>query len=243
MSDQPTTPPSPAGASRRDLLAYAGPFVLFILLQAVPGLVRTASPTAPWFLQTPEFWIYPLQTLLCGGLMFYFRREYPRGISPLGALVGAGAGAIVFALWISPQAFLHFAPRLDGFDPSRLLAADGQPTLAYQATVTLRFARLVLVVPWLEEIFWRAFLLRYLIKEDFTVLPFGAWSPLSFAATTLGFMLEHSRPDWPAALATGVIYNLVAIRTRSLSACVLAHALTNALLGGYVMHTHQWGFW
>ena len=60
---------------------------------------------------------------------------------------------------------------------------------------------------------------------------------------TVGFMFEHSRPDWPAALITGLLYNLVAVRTRSLPACVTAHAVTNALLGGYVMYTHQWGFW
>ena len=48
---------------------------------------------------------------------------------------------------------------------------------------------------------------------------------------------------WPAALVTGFLYNVVAVRTRSLPACVAAHAVTNALLGGYVMYTHQWGFW
>ncbi len=240
MNDAPASPPPPP--ARRDLWLYVGPFALFILLQTVPGLIKNPAATAPWFLRTPEFWVYPLQTLLCGAFLFYHRRDYPRGISPLAALVGLVAGVIVFALWISPQAFFGFAPRLDGFDPSRLLA-DGQPTATYYATVALRFARLVLVVPCLEEIFWRGFLLRYLIREDFTALPFGSWSPLSFGVTTVGFLLEHSRPDWSAALVTGIVYNLVATRTRSLSACVLAHAVTNALLGGYVMQTHQWGFW
>ena len=46
-----------------------------------------------------------------------------------------------------------------------------------------------------------------------------------------------------SALITGVLFNLVAIRTRSLSACVLAHALTNALLGLWILRTGQWGFW
>ena len=110
-------------------------------------------------------------------------------------------------------------------------------------TLVLRFVRLVAVVPIMEEVFWRGFLLRYLVQENFTALPFGAWSPLSFAVVTLGFTFEHSRPDWPAAFITGILYNLVAIRTRSLPACVLAHALTNLCLGLYVMQTHQWGFW
>jgi hypothetical protein len=56
-------------------------------------------------------------------------------------------------------------------------------------------------------------------------------------------MLEHSVPDWPAALVAGFLYNLVAYRTKSLSSCVLAHGVTNALLGGYIIMTRQWGFW
>lgn len=240
----PSTPKPPAPlASRRDLLAYVGPFALFCLLLALPGLVKSESPTAPWFLRTPEFWVYPLQTLLCGGWLFSYRRDYPRGISPLAALIGAGVGVLALVLWISPQVFFGSVPRVDGFNPTFLLAPDGRETAAYRLTVALRFARLVLVIPWLEEIFWRGFLLRYLIREDFTSLPFGSWSRLSVAVVTLGFVFEHRSPDWPAAFLTGVLYNLVAIRTRSLSACVLAHAVTNALLGGYVMHTHQWGFW
>ena len=242
MNDLPL-PPTTAQATRRDLLAYVGPFVLFGLLLTLPGLGRNPAPNAPWFLRTPEFWVYPLQTLLCGAWMFRYRRDYPRGISPLAALIGAGTGVVVFVLWISPQAFFHFAPRVEGFNPQPLLAADGGRTAAYNVTVALRFARLVLIVPCLEEIFWRGFLLRYLIKENFTALPFGDWTPLAFAVTTVGFMLEHQSADYVAALVTGALYNLVAVRTRSLSACVLAHAVTNALLGGYVMRSQQWGFW
>jgi hypothetical protein len=40
-----------------------------------------------------------------------------------------------------------------------------------------------------------------------------------------------------------VLYNLVAFRTRSLGSCILAHAVTNALLGAFILATRQWGFW
>ena len=155
-------------------------------------------------------------------------------------------GLVVFAVWVSPQAFFGAAPRSEGgFNPTLLAAVPGaeQGGTLYWVSVTMRFLRLVAVVPVLEEIFWRAFLLRWLVREDFLSVPFGTWTPLSFGAVTVGFMLEHTRPDWPAALVTGLLYNLVAVRTRNLPACVAAHAVTNALLGGYVMYTHQWGFW
>jgi uncharacterized protein len=60
---------------------------------------------------------------------------------------------------------------------------------------------------------------------------------------TVGFMLVHSTADWPAALLTGALYNWVAYRTKSLAACVLAHAFTNLLPGVWIMNTRQWGFW
>ena len=231
-------------SSRRDLLAYVGPFALFCLLLALPGLIRPAHPDAatPLWLAAPELWVYPLQTILCGAMLLFYRRDDPRAASAAGWVFGAVIGVVVFALWVSPQACFHFAPRRDGFDPTRLLAA-GQDHGLYLATVAFRFLRLVVVVPWLEEVFWRGFLLRYLVKENFLEVPFGLFTPLSFGVVTLGFMFEHNRPDWPAALVTGALYNWVALRTKSLPACILAHALTNLLLGVYVMQTHQWGFW
>ena len=230
----------PLSPTRRALLAYVGPFALFCLLLALTGLIKPAHPdgATPLWLAAPEFWVYPLQTILCGVMLLFYRREYPRAASAAGLTLGAVAGLVVFGLWVAPQAFLRFAPRLDGFDPTRL-----HGSLPYDSTVAFRFLRLVVVVPWLEEVFWRGFLLRYLIEENFLAVPFGAFTPLSFGAVTLGFMLEHARADWPAAFLTGALYNGVAIRTKSLPACILAHALTNLLLGVYVMQTHQWGFW
>jgi CAAX prenyl protease-like protein len=115
--------------------------------------------------------------------------------------------------------------------------------MAYWFTVSFRFLRLVVAVPLVEEIFWRGFLLRYFINEDFDRVPFGTFSWLSFAIVTIIFGCSHSLPDWPAALLTGAIFNGVAYYTRSLSACVVTHALTNLLLGLWIMQTKQWGFW
>ena len=109
--------------TRQALLAYVGPFALFCLLLALPGLVKPAHPDAatPLWLAAPEFWVYPLQTVLCGAMLLFYRREYPRAASAAGLGLGALAGLVVFGLWVSPQAFFHFAPRWDGFDPTRLL--------------------------------------------------------------------------------------------------------------------------
>jgi uncharacterized protein len=57
------------------------------------------------------------------------------------------------------------------------------------------------------------------------------------------FGLAHWGADFIPAILTGVIYNYVAVKTKSLTACVVAHAVTNLGLGIYIMQTKQWGFW
>lgn len=187
--------------------------------------------------RAPEFWVYPAQTIMCSALLVWFRREY-RMEAPRRPLFALFTGAIVFAIWISPQAFFGSAARLDGFNPD-LLSSN----VLYWAELVLRFVRLVVVVPLVEEIFWRGFLLRVLIDDDFDRVPFGTFSWPSFSIVTIAFALSHAPPDWPAALVAGALYNVVAYRTKSLSSCVVAHAVTNMFLGLWIMQTKQWGFW
>ena len=102
---------------------------------------------------------------------------------------------------------------------------------------------MVVIVPLVEELFWRGFLLRFCINEDFRSVPVGTFTWTSFLVVTVAFCFEHTRPDWPAALLTSALYNWVAYSSRSLLACVIAHAITNLLLGFYILKTQQWGFW
>lgn len=223
-------------AQRSKLAAHVLPMALFLGSLALVSLLKTIG--GAFSLDKPEYWLYPVQTLACAALLAWFWRQYEFH-RLAGVLFTLGVAVLVFVLWISPQAFFGFAPRTDGFNPD-LFAA--QPT-AYWATVLLRFLRLVVIVPLIEEIFWRGFLLRYFINEKFTTVPFGAFSWLSFGVVTAGFTFAHSSADWLAAAVTGALYNFVAYRTKSLSACVLAHAVTNLLLGLWIMQTKQWGFW
>jgi CAAX prenyl protease-like protein len=217
----------------RKFIAYSAPFVVFVILFGLTPLLRVTG----WF-HSPEFWIYPIQTIACGALLIFFWRDY-QWQRPAGAAFAIGVGVIVFILWIAPQQFLRFGSRPDGFNPDFLAANPAE----YWATVILRFLRLVVVVPLVEEIFWRGFLLRYFIKEDFEHVQIGAFSWLSFGIVTILFGFSHSMADWPAALLTGAVYNGVAYRTKSLSSCVLTHATTNLLLGLWIMKTKEWGFW
>ena len=221
---------------RRKFAAYMLPMGLFIALLILNGALKGSGNS--FWLSSPEYWIYPVQTVLCGALILWFWREY-RLERPARLGFGLAAAILVFVLWIAPQAFFGAGARSTGFDPD---AFAGQPLL-YWTTIAARFIRLALVVPLVEEIFWRGFLLRFLINEDVERVPFGTFSWLSFTVVTLAFGFSHNRPDWPAAFLTGILYNVVAYRTRSLATCVLTHAVTNLLLGLWIMETRQWGFW
>jgi CAAX prenyl protease-like protein len=221
---------------RKKLLAYVGPMLLFSVLLGFSSGLKTAGHQ--FWLASADYWIYPVQTFLCGGLLLWFRREYD--FQPLrNVAFTIVAGVLVFVLWISPQQFLGFPPRNLGFNPD----VFANNALLYGMTVGCRFLRLVVVVPIMEEIFWRGFLLRFLIEENFDRVRFGTFSWTSFFIVTFCFGISHSIKDWVAAWLTGAIYNAVAYRTKSLWSCVLVHAITNLLLGIWIMITKQWGFW
>ena len=220
----------------RKLVAFTLPMAVFVTLLGLTG-AGNRPETVSWF-SYPAYWIYPAQTAICGALIFWFWRDYEFQ-APRKIWFTVGIGLVVAAVWIAPQQFLGVAPRTVGFDPE--VFAKG--STVYWITVLLRFLRLVVVVPLVEEIFWRGFLLRYLISEKFTTVIIGTFSWISFVVVTVAFGFAHSRADWIAAFLCGALYNWVAYRTRRLASCVIAHALTNLLLGLWVMQTRQWGFW
>jgi CAAX prenyl protease-like protein len=220
----------------RKLIAFTLPMALFVTLLGMTS-AGNRPETVSWFAY-PASWTYSAQTAICGLLILWFWRDYELR-TPRRVWFAVVIGVIVFAIWIAPQQFLGFAPRPGGFDPELF----GKAGPGYWAIVFMRFLRLVVVVPLVEEIFWRGFLLRYLIDQKFTAIAVGTFSWLSFVVVAILFGFAHSRADWIAALICGALYNLVACRTRSLASCVAAHALTNLLLGLWIMETRQWGFW
>ncbi|MEI8108443.1 MAG: CAAX prenyl protease-related protein [Verrucomicrobiota bacterium] len=231
--------------SNRQEKAFLSPFIAFLavmLLGQILPFLLPKSAHSHWIVAHPIYWIIPLQSLVCGFLLLRFWSSYSLR-PPRGVLFASAIGILSLILWIAPQQWFHAPPRLDGFNPNFFGGPASTPAWPFYLNLSIRFFRLVVIVPLVEEIFWRGFLLRYFIDDDFHSVPFGSFTWKSSAIVTAGFCLEHSFPDWPAAIATGILFNLVAYRTKSLAACVLTHAVTNLLLGFYVLHTSQWGFW
>lgn len=145
------------------------------------------------------------------------------------------AGIAVFLVWISFDQEWAVLSRSAGFVP---LNADGTLDTARTA---LRLAGLSLVVPVMEELFWRSFLLRWITRQDFLSLEPRQVGPWAVVICTALFAMEHER--WLAGAAAGLAYALLYMRTGSLWAPILAHAVTNGMLGGWIVATGNWQFW
>lgn len=236
-------------------IAHIAPLAVYLgllFLSSIPGLKWDHSD-APWWRQQPQQWIYPLQTVVCLGLLAFWWRHY--SFRPLRAkawLWGIAGGVVGIAFWILPSwwhlrtgltiEWLGIADRSrPGFNPDIFPPGSG----AWWLVVALRFLRMALVVALIEEIFWRGFLWRYFAAPDgrWESVPFGVKNARAIVATSVLMMLAHLPSDYAACLLWSLLVSLVAVVTRSLGACVIMHAVSNLLLGLYVMATKQWGLW
>jgi CAAX prenyl protease-like protein len=165
---------------------------------------------------------------------------------PSSPLLGILLGLAVFAIWIGPDVIapawrssILFNNPIIGHP-----AANTPPALKNDPVfLFFRIAISVIAVPIVEELFWRGWLMRWLIDgEDFRRVPLGTWAPMAFFVTAALFASEHGS-YWDVGLITGFIYNGWMIRTRNLWDCILAHAVTNAALAAWVVLAGQWQYW
>jgi len=154
-------------------------------------------------------------------------------------------GVAIFILWIAPDLLFVQYRSLFLFDNSVVGTARSSLTEAARHDVPvlfLRTLRAVAIVPIVEELFWRGWLMRWVINNDFERVPLGAYSALSFWAVALLFASEHG-PYWDVGLVAGILFNWWMIRTKSLGDLILAHAVANACLSGYVIAAGKWEYW
>ena len=183
--------------------------------------------------------IYPVKILAATAILIFYWKSYdelrPDKLNALHILGALVTGIIVFILWINMDWDFATMGSSEAYDP-RIL-----PEKAYYSFIAVRLAGTALVVPVFEEIFWRSFVLRYIINQDFTKVKIGAFTWMSFLISSLLFGSEHNL--WLAGIMAGVFYNLLLYWSKNIYACIIAHSVTNLLLGIYVLKTGNWQFW
>jgi CAAX prenyl protease-like protein len=215
---------------RHPAIPWVLPFGVFILMLAVQPYVPLPAP---------------LRFVVSMAAIFAVSRE-PLRIRPSSPLLSILLGLAVFVIWIGPD-LIAPAWRISILFNNPVVghpAGNTPPALKSDPWfLSFRIAISVIAVPILEELFWRGWLMRWLINsDDFRRVPLGKYAPAAFWLTALLFAAEHGS-FWDVGLVTGAIYNWWMVRTRNLWDCIIAHAVTNGALAVYVVLAGQWQYW
>jgi uncharacterized protein len=213
---------------------YIAPMAVFLLLTYVGG---------SW----PGLFVasYIAKTLAAGALLIHFRRRYQKIQWNFWA-VGIALGIVGIVQWCGVEELLlkywPNYPRIPGgageMNPFKQFATGWQAW----SFIIIRWAGATLVVPFMEELFWRDYLWRNLIApNDFRLAKVGEWEWPAAIITLVAFVSVH--PQWITALIWGALITGLLLRTRSLGACILMHAVTNFLLGVYTLMYGKWYYW
>lgn len=217
--------------ARPSWLPYAVPLLLFVIVSSVEASLGAG--------------LYPLTyavKILLVSVAAFLAREVWGDLRPnvRDLLPAVLVGIVVCVLWVGLDrwpGYPHLGTR-QAYNPFEAIRDSGQRLLF----LAMRFYGLVLLVPLIEELFWRDFLLRFLsTREDFRARP-----PHQFtleAAAISGAAFAFSHPEWLAAAVTAAAYTALLAWRKSVFACVIAHATTNLCLGLYVLQTGEWKYW
>jgi CAAX prenyl protease-like protein len=214
--------------ARSPVSARVAPFLIFLALTFCQGKFGAASAS----------WFYLGKTLAGAWLIWAMRPlviEMRWAFSWEAVCVGVG----IFAVWVG----------LDPYYPHFLTSgATGNPQDQFGENsalacffIAVHLMGMTLVVPPLEEVFYRSFLYRYFANPDFLLVPLNRFLPWPFVATSVVFGLSHN--EWLAGILCGAAYQWLVLRKNRLGDAMTAHAITNFLLGAWIIWRGAWNFW
>ena len=226
-------------SNRQLILPYALPYLAYVAIAALFNKLLSLEVN------------YALRIGVVVLLLLWSKRWYCRlrGPGRPGGSVAIGlvAGLFGAALWIG---------LLTPF------VTPGEVTPWSGVSFMLRLAAAGLLVPLFEELMMRGFIFRFALQWDQarrrgdraplqtalddrsvnTVKP-GDWSWLAIAISTAAFASGHLIEEWAAAIAFGLLMSGLWIYRKDLLTCIVAHAVTNITLAGYVLVTGNWHLW
>ena len=225
------------------LLVRVVPFVVFLALTFLQDKCGDAG----------RYWVYLAKTLAGAGMIWAVRpfiAEMRWKLSWEAVVVGIG----VTVMWVGIDGFY---PKLDvamvklGLSKAKTVADQatvwnphvqfGQGSALAWFVVVARILGSSLVVPPLEEVFFRSFLYRYIARLDFMAMPLGLFAWMPFVVTSVIFGFEHR--EWLAGILCGFAYQGLVCWKGRLGDAIAAHAITNFLLGLWVVWRGAWSFW
>jgi hypothetical protein len=219
---------------RSSALPWIAPFAAFMLWMAVGPFVNIEQP-----------WDEVVRLGVLAIVLLSVSRKVVLSLRVRRWIPSILIGLLVFVLWVLPEqlwpgyrAHWLFQNAITG----ETVRSIPDWWLSDPLLLSLRITRAALLVPLLEELFWRGYLPRWMLNDDWERVPMGTYNTFAFVGTALLFASEHG-PYWDVGLMCGLIYNWYMYKTRSLGDLVLAHAVTNAALSAFVVMTRQYAFW
>lgn len=215
------------------IYARVAPFVIFVALMALNSFFGKNGP----------YWMYAVRTVVGAWLIWEMRPFVPEMRWAI-SVEAVAVGIAVFVIWVAldpfvPQNHIFFTPKPgDEWNPFALYGAGSGMAWFF---VAVRLLGSSLVVPPLEEVFWRSFMYRYSIRTDFESLPPKTFHPTAFIVISLLFGLEHYQ--WIQGVLCGMAFQWLVINKNRLGDAIAAHAITNFLLGVWVIARGDWQFW
>ncbi len=231
-------------------LVRAAPFVVFVLLTACQGKFGEAS----------RYWVYFAKTLV-GAAMVWSLSPWIKELRWQWSWEAVVVGIGVFAFWVGLDGYYPSIDSLGrtllcpilkplGFEKWCVTPVETPapwnphqqfgPALAWGFAIA-RLLGSTLVVPPLEEVFYRSFLYRYIARQDFLAMALRHFAWMPFLVTSTIFGLAHY--EWLPGILCGMVYQGLVIRKDRLGDAMTAHAITNFLLGCWVISRGAWHFW
>ena len=208
--------------------ARVAPYAIFLVLTQGQKLGPPAT----------AYWFYFAKTLVGVWLIFEMRphvSEMRWAISWEAVVVGI----LVLIMWVGIDPYYyHFSKAASTGNPADVFGKNSP--LAWFFNI-VHIAGMTLVVPPIEEVFFRSFVYRYIASPNFLAVPFNRFLPLPFFVTILVFGFSHN--EWLAGILCGAAYQWLVIRKNRLGDAMMAHAITNFLLGIYIVWRGAWHFW
>jgi len=211
--------------------ARVAPYALLIILTVIQDSFGGQA----------RYWMYLVKLAVGAWCIFEIRTLVPemRWAFSWEAVLG---GVLVFAIWVGLDPYYpKFQLLFKVGEPWNPLKQFGDAAAMAWFFVVVRTAGSALIVPPLEEAFYRSFLYRYFVRLEFTAMPFKQLHWLSLIVTSLVFGLSHYQ--WLAGFLCGLVYQGLVIRKNRLGDAMTAHAITNFLLGCWIVWKGAWSFW
>jgi hypothetical protein len=153
-------------------------------------------------------------------------------------------GIIGVVQWVGMEKLLlHFWPNYPRPTVKLFIPHENFQSAALMwAFIIVRWLGPTIVVPFMEELFWRDYLWRTIVApNNFKLAEVGEWDWKPLVFVSIAFAAVHVQ--WMTAVVWGLMIGGLLVYTKSLGACIIAHGVTNFLLGGYVLYTRDWYFW